>query len=167
MTKNNLEKIFDAVKIKSKIVNINDKQFDGLQFWKPIKNMLNEYDNIKASKWKNINRKYYELYMSLPEYYIDGYGTQSIVKRNHFLIQQVRIPKHEKPSLRKIIQISLNIGQFLGTSTYSYRKRKRICYKMSQLSNLETYLYKKDIEAISKKIPDELVTSIIQYLNKF
>ena len=30
----------------------------------------------------------------------------------HFLIQQVRIPKTEKPSLKNIIQIAFNIGQF-------------------------------------------------------
>jgi hypothetical protein len=166
MTKNNLEIIFDAVKTKSKIVNINNIKFNGLKFWQPIKKMLSEYDHIKVAKWKNINSKYYKSYMTLPEYTIDGHGSQIIIKRNHFLIQQVRIPKHEKPSLRKIIQISLNIGQFLGTSTYSYRNRHRICYKKSQLSNLETYLYKKDIEAISKQIPDELVASIIQYLKK-
>jgi len=32
MTKNNLEIIFDAVKTKSKIVNINNIKFDGLKF---------------------------------------------------------------------------------------------------------------------------------------
>ena len=125
--------------------------------------MLSEYDNIKASKWKNIPTKYYKNYMILPEYTIDGYGNQNIMKSNHFLIQQVRIPKSEDPSLRKIIQISLNIGQFLGKSTPSYRNR--IHYNNSNLSNLNTYLYKKDIESISNKISQKLVNNIIKYLN--
>ena len=50
--------------------------------------------------------------MSLPEYTIDAYETKSIVETNHFLIQTVRIPTTEKPSLRKIMQVALNIGQY-------------------------------------------------------
>ena len=43
--------------------------------------------------------------MNIPEYTIDGYGNQSIIEINHFLIQTVRI--NEEPSIRKIIQIAL------------------------------------------------------------
>jgi hypothetical protein len=48
--------------------------------------------------------------MLLPEYTINGYEEKIIIENNHFIIQQVRIPLNEKPSIRKIIQIALNIG---------------------------------------------------------
>jgi len=53
--------------------------------------------------------------MLLPEYIINGYDQKSIIENNHFIIQQVRIPLNEKPTIRKIIQIALNIGQYRGS----------------------------------------------------
>lgn len=52
--------------------------------------------------------------MSLPEFFINGYGNNITIEKNHFLIQTVRIPRNEEPSLKKIGQIALNIGQYQG-----------------------------------------------------
>ena len=73
--------------------------------------------------------------MNIPEYTIDGYGNQSIIEINHFLIQTVRIPLNEEPSIRKIIQIALNIGQYTGSGG-----------KKEKWMNLESYLTKDNIE---------------------
>jgi hypothetical protein len=53
--------------------------------------------------------------MALPEFYVDGHGGKRIDEPNHFLIQSVRIPRADPPSLRKIIQVGLNVGQYRGT----------------------------------------------------
>ncbi len=50
--------------------------------------------------------------MSLPEYVINGYGVSIINEPNHFAIQQIRILLNEKPTVRKILQIVLNVGQY-------------------------------------------------------
>ena len=50
--------------------------------------------------------------MSIPEFVTNGHGNTEIIEINHFLIQTVRIPKNEEPSLRKVCQIALNIGQY-------------------------------------------------------
>jgi hypothetical protein len=52
--------------------------------------------------------------MNIPEFFINGHGNTKIIEKNHFLIQTVRIPKNEEPSLRKVCQIALNIGQYQG-----------------------------------------------------
>ena len=52
--------------------------------------------------------------MSIPEFFINGYGNTEIIEENHFLIQTVRIPENEEPSLKKVCQIALNIGQYQG-----------------------------------------------------
>lgn len=52
--------------------------------------------------------------MSMPEFFINGYGNTEIIEKNHFLIQTVRIPENEEPSLKKVCQIALNIGQYQG-----------------------------------------------------
>ena len=50
--------------------------------------------------------------MLLPEYTINGYEKKIIIENNHFIIQQVRIPLNEKPTIRKILD-NLFIGKIL------------------------------------------------------
>jgi hypothetical protein len=91
--------------------------------------------------------------MLLPEYTINGYEEKSIIENNHFIIQQVRIPLTEKPTIRKIIQIALNIGQYRGSVG-----------KMI-FNNIGQFIYRKDIIELSKHIPDDLVRKITGYLD--
>ena len=90
--------------------------------------------------------------MLLPEYTINGYEEKSIIENNHFIIQQVRIPLKEAPTIRKIIQIALNIGQYRGSGG-----------KMI-FDNIGQFIYQKDIVELSKFISDELVARINSYL---
>lgn len=75
--------------------------------------------------------------MLLPEYIINGYEEKIIIENNHFIIQQVRIPLSEKPTIRKIIQIALNIGQYRGSGG-----------KMI-FDNIGQFIYRKDIVELS------------------
>lgn len=79
--------------------------------------------------------------MSEPEFYIDGNGKESIIEFNHFLIQTIRIPLKEEPSIIKIIQIALNICQYTG---YGGKKQEWM--------TLENYLTKEDIIKINSQI---------------
>ncbi len=85
----------------------------------------------------------------LYKYTINGYEEKIIIENNHFIIQQVRIPLTEKPTIRKIIQIALNIGQYKGSVG-----------KMI-FNNIGQFIYRKDIIELSKHIPDDLVGKII------
>ena len=108
-----IETLFERIRIVSKQKRRENPSFDGLKFWQPIKKILSE-SSWKATKWKKQSKTKYEKIMSIPEYYIDGHGNTKIIEKNHFLIQTVRIPKNEEPSLRKVCQIALNIGQYQG-----------------------------------------------------
>ena len=143
-----LENLFRVVEKKSHDLRKKNPNADGLKFWKPIKNELSKYDDLKASQWKRLKKEYMDV-MNIPEYTIDGYGNQSIIEINHFLIQTVRIPLNEEPSLRKIIQIALNIGQYTGCGG-----------KKEKWMNLESYLTKKDIRKLDSQIPDDLLINI-------
>jgi hypothetical protein len=137
--------------------------YDGKEFWQPLKKILDE--EIYGEKWKKINKKLESDIMKLPEYYIDGYENRYIIEINHFLIQHIRIPKNEKPSLKKIIQIALNAGQYKALG-----KDKIIgdrSYKKIKMDKLETYLTNGDIKSISDKITNELVKIVEKYLNKY
>ena len=109
-----LKLMFDLIQKKSFEKNKKYSNFNGRAFWQPIKKILKDSDNVKANKWKKINSKDRKKVMALPEYYINGHGDKNMIAINHFIIQTIRIPLIEKPTLRKIIQVALNIGQYTG-----------------------------------------------------
>ncbi len=135
--------IFTLIENKSHDLRKKNPKADGQKFWQPIKNILSEI-NIEASSWKKIKKN--NKIMLLPEYVINGYGNQEIIEINHFLIQTVRIPLTEKPTIRKIIQIALNIGQFTGSGG-----------KKKKWMNIDNYLSKENIKKIDSKLPKNLI----------
>ena len=94
----------------------NVKNADGLHFWQNVKSLLANHDD-KIVEWLTMddNDPQYKEIMSLPEYTINGYGKKSTIELNHFNIQIVRIPKTDEASIRKIMQIAQNLGQYEGT----------------------------------------------------
>ena len=157
-----LEYLFNIVRDKSTELRGKYRdEFDGKGFWQPIKKILAKV-NINALDWKKISQDIVESIMTLPEYYKNGYGDEHIIETNHFLIQQVRIPTTELPSLKKIVQLALNIGQFYGMNDVALMER--INYDSLNLNKLSRYVTKKDIQHISSKISDSLISSIETYL---
>ena len=155
----NLEILFDSVLEKSyQLRKKNPTKFDGQGFWQPIKKMLEPLDEYHAKKWKKISKNKTRKIMLLPEYTINGYETKIINENNHFIIQQVRIPLNEKPTIKKIIQIALNIGQYRGTN------KSKFIYNI-KFNNITQFIYKTDIIELSKHISDELLKKINEYLS--
>ena len=149
-----IEDLFNVILLYLKDKRSKNKNYDGLRFWKSIKGILSN-SNYKAEKWKNIPQKYYKNIMTLPEYYIDGNGNTSLIEENHFLIQTVRIPNTEKPSLRKIMQIALNIGQYTGNNTYNLMKIKNVKDYIGikeRNTKINEILSKQDINKLSNKL---------------
>jgi len=144
-----LESIFNLVEKKSHQLRTKKPKADGQKFWQPIKKILEEYDQISGIQWKPVPKSYQKI-MLLPEFYIDGYGDQNIIEKNHFIIQTIRIPLKEQPSLRKIIQIALNIGQYTGLGG-----------KKERWMHLSNYLTKKNINSINSYIPKKLYNEIL------
>ena len=136
-----------------KLRKANPTKFDGQGFWQPIKKLFEPFDEYSAKKWKKIPKKLTKTIMLLPEYTINGFEEKSIIENNHFIIQQVRIPLKEAPTIRKIIQIALNIGQYRGSGG-----------KMI-FNNIGHLISRKDIVELSKHIPDDVVRKIRGYLD--
>jgi hypothetical protein len=155
----NLEILFDSVLEKSyQLRKKNPTKFDGQGFWQPIKKMLEPLDEYHAKKWKKISKNKTRKIMLLPEYTINGYETKIINENNHFIIQQVRIPLNEKPTIKKIIQIALNIGQYRGTN------KSKFIYNI-KFNKITQFIYKTDVIELSKHISDEMVEKINDYLS--
>ena len=80
---------------------------------------------------------------------------KEIIEKNHFIMQTVRIPMNEKPTLKKIIQLALNIGQYYGTKNYhdlalKYDKIEDFLLVEDTKTNLSDILKKEDINNIHK-----------------
>ena len=110
---------------------------------------------------KQQNKSVSEFVMKcIPEYTINALEEQSLVEHAHFIIQTVRIPLNEKPTIKKIIQIALNIGQCRGKGTqfdkFLKNRNKLICY-----------ISKQDIKSLSDKISDTTEQKIYKHLTKW
>jgi hypothetical protein len=153
-----IEQLFNKVKKVLKEKNQKIPGFVGKDFWQPIKAILGQSKWLAKNWKKKSDKEYINNVMSLPEYYINGYNQREIIKENHFIIQTVRIPmskkeankdEEEPPNLKKVIQVALNIGQYLGVSGKSTMKYNKITdyitekeskIKVSELLH-ETHIY--------------------------
>jgi len=154
-----LEILFNNVLHKSyQLRKENPNTFDGKTFWQPIKKRLETLDNHSASKWKTLSKSKTKKIMLLPEYTINGYEIKEINEKNHFMIQQVRIPLQDKPTIKKIIQIALNIGQYKGTN-----KTKNS--NSMKYNNINQFIYKNDIIKLSNYLTDDIIDEINKYLS--
>ena len=147
---NTIEDLFNSILLDIKRKRKKNKKFDGLLYWQQFKPILSD-SNYTASKWKSISNNYYNNIMLIPEYYINGHGKEIIIEENHFLIQTVRIPRHDTPNLRKIMQIALNIGQYLGICSKRVLKnikKKNYLVKKDYNIKLSNILNDKDIKKL-------------------
>jgi hypothetical protein len=150
--------IFNKVKKTSFKLNKTNPEADGLKFWQPIKKIL-EKEDICAESWKKPKKTLVNTVLGLPEYIINGKGEQKIIEQNHFIIQTVRIPIKEKPNLKKIIQIALNIGQCKG-------KGGKFNKYLVNRTKVTDYITNKDINKISQDISKETIKKVNDYLLK-
>ena len=159
--KSNLEILFNNVLEKSyQLRKKSPNTFDGQGFWQPIKKILEPFDSYNEKKWIKISKTKTRKIMLLPEYTINGYETKLINENNHFIIQQVRIPLNEKLTIKKLIQIALNIGQYKGICNNNY------IYNI-KFNDISHFIHKKDIIELSKHISDEILQKVNDYLYSF
>jgi hypothetical protein len=161
---NILQGLFDLVRKKSMMLRHNNSKADGLSFWKPIKETLGRYD-IVASKFKEIEPRLTAAIMELPEKIINGYGEEKMIELHHFMIQAVRIPIKEKPTLQKILQIALNLGQYEGLVGEPDKSRSSQATLMGiRLVSLDIkdYLEADDIIHINEQITDVIMDTIVR-----
>ena len=120
---------------------------DGQAFWGLLKSIFGECDDIQFT-WLSLNEAYVEKSMLLTEYYIDGYGTKTMNKSNHFKIQTARLCT-ETPNLRKLMQVALNIGFYEASVKDSHA-----------LNNLLIcdYISNTDLRELDEKIPNDMLS---------
>ena len=147
-----LRKLYTIQKRKNNSI----PKFDGAGFWQPIKAVFAENEN-KASSWiHRLKKDKEQQIMSMEEKQANG----TMNEKNHFLIQQVRIPINEKPSIGKILQIALNMGQYKGIvegegTNYNPRYLFHSIYDFISI---------KDVNELSEKIKQADIDKVISYL---
>jgi hypothetical protein len=154
-----VDELFNLVLEKAKNERKKNKDFDGKEFWQPIKAILDKVE-IKF-EWKKLDEKKVKEIMDLPEYYKNGNNEEKIIEKNHFIIQSVRIPTKEEASLKKLIQIALNIGQYEGTKENNNKKLpydKINSYVSKNISNieLEKHMNKENINKLNKYVSNSI-----------
>ena len=160
-----LEILFDLVLNKFEQLNKKYLNLNGKALWQPIKSILSKYDEPRfyASKYKKLSDSLIDKIMSIIEYSRNGKGEETLLVQNHFIIQQVRIPLKEEPSIKKIIEIALNIGQWKGNP--DKKIYNLLNYKKTGLDKINKYLNNYNIKKLSSYIDDSILLSIKEYLD--
>jgi len=151
-----LQAFFDVIRLAAEAGRRADPQFDGWTFWQPIKKLLAGC-SVTASNWKPLPPDVSNVVLALHEEPIDF----------HFLVQHARIPNDSKPTLQKIGQLALNIGQLHGGLAHTVASdsdladvMEAIGYSNLHLDRLTTYLELEVISSMSAEFPDELLQCI-------
>ena len=160
-----LEILFELVLNKFEQLTKKYLNIDGKALWQPIKSILSKYDSphFYASKYKTLSDSLINKVMSITEYIRNGAGEETLLAQSHFIIQQVRIPLKEEPSIKKIIQIALNIGQWKGNP--DKKIYNLLNYKKTGLDKINKYLNEYNIKKLSSHIDDNTVIAIKEYLD--
>lgn len=154
-----LLRLFEHVKIASmnlqKNAKVSMEKPEGRKFWHKFKVILleDEFVQLQAKNWEE--QRDFPSIKILPD--TDEKG--ETIEINHFLLQQVRIPANDNPTLLKILQVALNIGQLLGYATDA--ELNEIGYHNFGLESLYNYISKSNASEFSKMIPVKLVDRII------
>jgi hypothetical protein len=109
------EKLYKCIVDNAYNLRVKNSKSDGLFYWTKLKKILAPISHLQASKFLGIDEATYQQFMKLPEKQIDGFGNTHMIEINHFVIQLVRIPRNEEPSIIKILQLAYNYGQYVGT----------------------------------------------------
>jgi len=158
-----LEMLFDKVKEKAKELREKNIKADGLGFWTAIKEpVLKKYVDIKANTgFKKLNSAMTDIIMDLPEYIIDGHEKKIMIVVNHFIIQCVRIPLKEEPNIIRILQLALNIGQYLGhVSKHDHGVKPDINNFITNLK-LSDYISDEDMAKINERLSEDIMREIL------
>ena len=86
---------------------------DGKAFWQPIKAKFDAYDDIVVGHWKPPLATIVYWLPLHPEFD----DNNVMIEQNHFIHQLNRIPTTAPCTIKKIMQLALNIGQLKAATT--------------------------------------------------
>jgi hypothetical protein len=114
-----VENMFQIMLNESRLLRQNNRSADGKEFWQPYKHLFKSIETkseweLTCSDSEKLSHDQQEV-MKLEEYITLGNGDVQIREMNHFKIQTVRLPLNDSASFVKIMQLALNIGQYIGS----------------------------------------------------
>lgn len=138
-----------------------DPNADGLAFWQTIRQLLEPYDDEKATWNPALKTEQYASFKEtalkkLPER--DEAG--KLIENHHFLLQTVRLPDQEL-NLRKLMQVALNVGQLLGT-LQGVSVSLLVKFIKLDMFRLDTYVDESVFDGI---ITDDLIRNVSKRLS--
>jgi len=153
---------------------VRKNRIDGLKMWQPIKEKLNNFDDIPDVNFSN---KIYEIskkMIYLPNNDAHENATISFPielvntdETSHFIIQHVRIPsifrKEREKIITKLIQIAYNIGQAKAEMD-NYPKDLVYFYNKNKMKDIRTLIDKEKIKKINERLSS--LTGVIKISNK-
>jgi len=130
---------------------VRSSKLDGLNAWQEKSSSLD--NNLELGKWKHnriIKDGSLDTLEQIYDYVYNTLGMKGeestdrinpFFEQHHFLLQLARLPKNDKCTIKKILQIAYNIGQFMASvSSEAYSTQAIEFYHINNLNKLESYV---------------------------
>lgn len=142
----NLAQAFEAVCNNTYLFRKHVVDGNGLTYWHLIKSMLSQFDDITFT-WQRLNMAQEIEFMNREEF--DEAG--NTIEGNHFMMQLARLPQNGRGTVRKLMQLALNLGQ--------YRQNQFDCYKLPYIT-MHTYISADDLVRITSMIDVDILDAV-------
>jgi len=174
---NTLQELFNlGIKFgyKSKINKLN-----GQTSWEKVKNLLDTTNicnweitkkSLGAKESSNIEEIYSYIHDDLKLYGENGDKLRYKIEnhedweRAHYVLQTIRIPRTSCCSIQKILQIGLNIGQYMASNEEKGKEYDEVVnnyVRSNHLNQISSY-----VNLVSCKIPDALLVQSIELMRE-
>ena len=147
-------KFFDRIVDRVEKLKRDDPKFDEDDIWKKIEDIIKPLEKKKIT-WKKMGKDLKKSILDLPEFYIDGFGKKHRVDFNHYLMEQIRLPEREDPTLKEVLKMAFNAGLKKGSMKGS---------KGSDMDKLKYYVKKKEIDKLSTILDDNVMSQIVSVI---
>ena len=146
-----IETIYNCVLKHATELRLNNTRANGLLYWTHLKSLFASISYIRVNAFIPIDKDTYHRFMSLPEKTIDGYGKITMLELNHFVIQLVRIPHHEQPTIIKILQLAYNYGHYLDSREILLTKSGTF-NGIENVNTIHKFISQEDIEKVDSEL---------------
>ena len=147
-------KFFDKIVKKVEKLKRKNPQFNKGDLITKIEDIIEPLEKKKIT-WSRVEKDIKNSILDLPEYYVDGLGKNHRIDFNHYLMEQIRLPQRQDPTLKEVLEMAFNIGLKRGSMKGS---------KASDMDKLRYFLKDREIDKLSTVLDNNVMSQILSIL---
>lgn len=160
--------LYDLVQTLTQKFQRKNKDLDYEKLIGGLEDVLGEEGNLEFPDWhedlshgKVMYHTFTKKVLPLPEKIINGYGTEELLDKNHFMIQIFRIPYRDPPTLLNLLKIAVYTGLLMITLRVNDFPDGIVkAYKDLKMNNLINFINRDDYTRLMEQMPDDMTKRV-------